>query len=501
MTSPLLTLAVGAFLLLCFYLYIKYTYWKRNGIPTAKGCYPFVGHMLSILVGKVNYAEMITEIYDEHKDRSVVGFYKAMKPTLIVRDPNLVKTVLQSNFPSFSDNGNKIQPDADPLLAKNPFFNSGEDWRVGRKRLTYAFSNVRLRILFMTVSEVCKKFTNFLDKRLRSTNKCEIELKYLFSKFTGEVVANAGLGIEGLCFEDKVHPTAFDQIGHTMFEPSLLVGFINQLIILFPEINRLFKLGFVPKKVDKYFRRIVTENLEIRRKETTPRNDFIQLMIDLEKSGETLDIEAIAAHALSFYIDGYETSSITLSFIGYQLATHPDVQEKLRSEVKSTVEKHGNELTFEALKEMTYMDNVINESQRCYPALGFMSKLCTEEIELQGSDGLRLRVKPGTEITIPVFGLHRDAKYWPDPDNFDPNRFDNERKQTIEKMAFLPFGEGPRMCVGMKMALLQMKACLATLMLNYKLELSPKTQLPLRISPSSFLSIAKGGLWAYISRL
>ncbi|CAL7936765.1 unnamed protein product [Xylocopa violacea] len=326
-------------------------------------------------------------------------------------------------------------------------------------------------------------------------------MKYLFSKFTGEVVANAGLGIEGLCFEDKVHPNAFDQIGQTMFKPSLLVGFINQLILLLPEINRFLKLSFVPKNVDKYFRKIVTENLEIRRKESTPRNDFIQLMIDLQKTGETLDIESVAAHALSFYIDGYETSSITLSFIGYQLAAHPDVQEKLRSEVKSTIEKHGGELTFDALKDMTYMDFVMNESQRCYPALGYMSKLCTDEIELEGSDGLRLRMKPGTEIVISIDGLHRDEKYWPDPDTFDPNRFSDERKQTIEKMAFLPFGEGPRMCVGMRMALLQMKACLATMMLNYKIELSPRTQLPLKISPSSFLSVAEGGIWVYISKL
>ncbi|KAK9305476.1 hypothetical protein QLX08_003495 [Tetragonisca angustula] len=496
MSPMFFALLAGAFSLLCFYLYQKHNYWKKNGIPTVKGCVPLLGHMLPMITKRMNFSEFIHLGYEEHKDHSMVGIYKGTRPVLIVRDPNLVKTVLQSNFSNFHENGLKIVPEADPLLSKNPFFCYGETWSTGRKRLTYAFSNVRLKILFAAVSGVCKKFEDFLNKRLKTSNKYEVDMKTLFLRFTGEVVANAGLGIEGHCFEDDAGASAFHKLVGNTFAESL--G--SMIAFHYPGINRLLKLSFLPKSMDRFFRKIVSENLKIRRNASTPRNDFLQLMIDMEKTGEVIDEENVTAHAVSFYVDGTETSSVTLNFIGHNLATHPEIQEKLRKEVRSTIEKHGG-LTFEALKDMTYMNQVINESQRLHSAIGFLHKTCTEEFELQGSDGLTCRIKPGIEVDISVFGLHGDPKYWVNPDVFDPERFNDERKQTIEKMTFLPFGEGPRICVGMRMALLQMKACLATLMNNYKLELSPRTQVPLQMSPHYVMSEPIGGNWVYISKL
>ncbi|XP_060818343.1 cytochrome P450 9e2-like [Bombus pascuorum] len=496
MNYPFFTLLVGAFLLLCFYLYLKHNHWKRNGIPTVKGCIPILGHLLPLMTGRTNFAEFIQKAYKEYKGYSMVGIYKGITPLLLVRDPNLVKTVLQSNFTSFHENGWKVEPDVDPLLAKNPFFCYGDVWSNGRKRLTYAFSNVRLKILFTAVTGVCEKFENFLNKQLEKNNKYEVELKSLFSKFTGEVVANAGFGIEGHCFGDAQDANAFDQLFVDLFPQSLLSTIGSYL----PSIKRFLKIKLLSPRLDQFFRNVVTENLEIRRKETVPRNDFLQLMIDMEKTGELIDEEVLAAHAVSFFGDGVQTSSATLRFIGYDLAVHPDIQEKLRNEVISTIAKHGG-LTYEALKDMTYMNQVISESQRCHAAICFMHKVCTEEFELQGSDGLTYRAQPGTEIFISVHGLHSDPTYWVNPEVFDPERFNDERKQTIEKMTFLPFGEGPRICVGIRMAMLQMKACLANLLRNYKLELSPKTHIPLKISANHILTEVDDGIWVYVSKL
>lgn len=502
MASVFLTLVLGALALLVFYLITIYTHWKRQGIPSVKGTIPFLGNVWSLLALKLSMSEFVRKIYERSKDHSMIGFYKLMSPVLLIREPRLIKIVLQRNFSSFHENGLKIETDLDPLLAKNPFFTYGETWSTGRKRLTYAFSSMRLKILFATVNGVCNKFVDFLERQLKSSNEYEVELKSLFSKFTGEVVANAGLGIEGFCFEDKPRAESFDEMGKPIFEPNLKNGILRSIIFFMPTLNKLLKIAFVPKSADKFMRQVVAENLKIRRLASTPRKDFLQLMIDLEKTeGETLDEEVLTAHTFSFFFDGYETSSIVLSFIGYQLATHPDVQEKLREEVVSTIAKHNDALTFEALKDMTYMDQVINESQRLYPALGILTKVCTEEYELRGMDGLSCRVKPGTQVIIPSHGLHLDPKYWTDPEVFDPDRFSDDRKQNIEKMTFLPFGEGPRMCVGMRMALLQMKACLSTLLKSYKLELSKKTQLPLELSSVSIMTAPVGGLWVYISKI
>lgn len=500
MTSACFTLVIGALVLLTLYLIKKYTYWKRRGIPTVRGIVPFVGNILPVLTMKYNLFDYNTKLYNDYKNYSMVGYYKLLKPVLLIRDPELVKTVVQSNFSNFHDTGIAVRPELDPLLSRDPFFSSGETWSRSRKRLTYAFSNAKLKVLYGAVNEVCKKFEDYLG-RLTDNEKREIELKQLFSKFSGEVAANAGFGLEGLCFQEKKTPEAFDAIPQSVFQVSFFRGLINNLVFI-PEIKNLLRLRLLPRQFDQLFRNIVKETLEARRKDPTPRNDYLQLMMDLSKSSnQPVDEEDIISGGLSFYVNGFETSSNTLSFVSYHLATHPDVQEKLRQEITSKIAKYEGVLTFEALKEMTYMEQVISESQRCYPVASSFARQCTEACEIQGTDGLKCRVEPGTEVIIPVHGLHLDQRYWSDPDLFDPERFNEENKQNIVKMTFLPFGEGPRMCVGIKMGMLQVKSCLATLLNKYKLELSNKTQLPLKLSPYAFVTVPIGGLWVHISKI
>ncbi|XP_011706704.1 PREDICTED: probable cytochrome P450 6a13, partial [Wasmannia auropunctata] len=248
-------------------------------------------------------------------------------------------------------------------------------------------------------------------------------------------------------------------MGKSFLEPTVWNNLVFTLTFFVPMLGKILRARFLPKKADDFFRNLVSDVMEQRRKETTSRNDFLQLMANLERTeGDTFDLDVLASHAVSFFIDGYETSSVVLNFIGFNLATHPKVQEKLREEVMSVLNKHDGVITYEALKEMTYMDQVINESQRIVPSLGVLNKICTKNTELKGSDGLVYRVERGTPIVIPVSGLHADPELWENPEKFDPDRFGPDRKNSIEKFAFLPFGEGPRMCVGMRMGLLQVKA-------------------------------------------
>ncbi|XP_018378166.1 PREDICTED: cytochrome P450 9e2-like [Trachymyrmex cornetzi] len=466
-------------ILVILYLFLtkNYKYWQKRGVPCPDGALPGVGHVWEVATQKITMGEWCCRIYNAYRDRSMVGIYNFMTPTLMVREPQLVKTVLQTSFTNFHENGFKIDPKLDPLLANNPFFTYGEKWMTGRKRLTYAFSSMRLKILLETVKQVCQTFEGYLDKKIDKAGKVELELKELFSRFTSQVVSSAGFGIDGLSFNEEKEKDSFYALGKSFLDSTVLNNIIFTLVFFIPALDIM----------------------EQRRKETTPRNDFLQLMTDLERTeGDKFDLEVLTSHAVSFFVDGYETSSAVLSFIGFNLANNPKVQEKLREEVMSVLNKYDGVITYEALKDMTYMDQVINESMRFVPTLGFLSKVCTDETELRGSDGLVCRVERGTHIMIPVSGLHADPQYWENPKEFDPDRFGPDRKHNIEKFTFLPFGEGPRMCVGMRMAQLQIKACLATFLRKYSIELSPKTQLPLKMVSSTFLANAEGGLWSII---
>ncbi|XP_029178733.1 uncharacterized protein LOC114946424 [Nylanderia fulva] len=502
MAIVLLSLIIGALAAFYFFLAQKNKYWQKRGVPCADGALPGIGHMLWVICMKKTLPECLLKFYKDHMNRSVVGFYNFTSPALVIIEPELVKTVLQTNFASFSKNAIAIDPALDPLLAHNPFNTTGDKWVVGRKRFSYAFSSMRLKILLESVKSVCVTLENYVNNKMNKDGKLEIELKDLCSRYTAQVVAAAGFGVDGLCFDDEKETESFRATGRTILEPTGRNALMLALTFLVPSLNKILRMSFIPKHIDRFFRTLVADLMEQRRKDGIPRNDFLHLMAELERTEkDKFDLEILASQAMSFVIDGFETSSSVMSFVAFHLASYPKVQEKLREEVITVLDKYDGVVTYEGLKEMTYMDQVLNESQRTLPVAGFMTKLCTEKFELKGSDGLVCHVEPDTNILIPVNGLHKDPRYWKDPEIFDPERFSPEKKHSIEKFTFLPFGEGPRICPGMRMALLQIKAGLAAILRKYRLELSPRTQVPLKMVPGTILATPEGGVWVYLQQL
>ncbi|XP_066597507.1 cytochrome P450 6a2-like [Prorops nasuta] len=505
--STILAVILGGLILLILYFLWTHqnakNYWKYRGIPQVPGSHPVVGNILPLIRQTHNLITLITEFYEKNQKSSMVGMLHMMNPALILRDPELVKTVMQVEFHNFNENHFLVSMENDPLFSKNPFFSTGEAWIAGRKRLTYAFSSMRLKILVESIRAVSHKLDAYILKQLKDKNSLEVELKDLFARFTLEAVANAGFGLEGFSFDDEKHPGSLKEMSAKIFQPSTLSNMKFILMLAFPNFSKILGFSLLPQEIDRYFRSLVKEIIKVRKGETVPRNDFFQLMTDLEKTeGEEIDIESMTAYVLSFLIDGYETSSTTLSFVGFGLAKHPDAQERAREEVKSVLSNHNNTINYDCLKELTYMDQIINESMRLYPAAGVLSKTCTKDTQLKGFDGLICDVEKGTQIIIPVKGLQNDPKYWKDPEIFDPERFSKENSKDITKYTFLPFGEGPRQCVGMRMAQMQMKAALTAVLDKYSLELSPRTRLPLTIDPQQgIMPNPLGGIWVYIKPL
>ncbi|XP_078048896.1 cytochrome P450 9e2-like [Augochlora pura] len=501
MENLTLTLLLGAVILIVIYFVKKYTYWQRRKIPIPNGYWPLMGHMWPVYMVRKSMTDHMEDLYRKCNTHSMYGVYDGLTPALVVREPRLLKTVMQSNFANFHKNGFAVIPKKDPLLAVNPFFSDGEVWQNGRKRFTNGFSNARLKNLFTIMMQVCNKQQQFLEEQLKSNDNYEVEMKHFFGRFTAETVANAGLGIEGYSYEKNPPANAFHSIGLMIFNPNLFSAFITNLVFLNTNLATFLGIPLLDKRVDAFFRRIVHENLGLRLKDPTPKNDFFQLMIEQEQADGEMNEERITAHTLSLFFDGFETSRVTLAFIGYHLARYPEVQEKVREEIRATLAKNDGVLTYDSLREFKYMEQVMSESERRYNVLAFLRKVCTNECELVGSDGLSANMKPGMEVYIPITAIHRDPQYWSNPEEFDPDRFSDERKHEIEKMTFLPFGEGPRMCVGMRMAMLMMKVCLATFLNNFKIELSPKTTVPLKLSQYHFLTEAITGIWVKVSKV
>lgn len=210
---------------------------------------------------------------------------------------------------------------------------------------------------------------------------------------------------------------------------KLLFAFRN------PELARKLGFRFNPKEVTDFFLKIMLDTFEYREKEKIERNDFVSLLLNLKDSFTKVEL---AAEAMLVYSGGFETSATLMSFTFYELALNPEIQEKLREEIQSTIDE---EVTYDLVLNMKYLNMVVNESLRKYPPLPNISRKCTKDFKIPESDFV---IEEGTVIDFNSFSFQRDSKYFPDPLKFDPERFNEENSKKIKPFTFLPFGEGPR---------------------------------------------------------
>lgn len=145
---------------------------------------------------------------------------------------------------------------------------------------------------------------------------------------------------------------------------------------------------------------------------------------------------------------GYETTSATLSFLSYLLVKYPEVQDKVIKEVDDYLARHGGNVEHETLGELVYLSACFQETLRIFPSLIRIERKCTKEWRHESG----LVIPEGMIVEIPVFSLHEDPEYFPDPHIFKPERFLPENKDNLNPYSYLPFGLGNHNCIGMRMS-------------------------------------------------
>lgn len=189
---------------------------------------------------------------------------------------------------------------------------------------------------------------------------------------------------------------------------------------------------------------------------------------------------------LIFILAGYETVATALSFTLFLLATHPEICQKVQMEID---EKIGNDApTYDNVQGLTYLDMCINESLRLFPPGFLIDRVCTEDTVTQG-----IHIPKDMVITFPIYAIHHDPDIWPEPEEFQPERFSTEKKDSRHPFAFLPFGNGPRNCIGMRLALLELKVTVAYILKAFTPVACEKTVYPVKIN--KYQMLADDGLW------
>ncbi|XP_068081311.1 cytochrome P450 6k1 [Anabrus simplex] len=494
MLTEVLFLVLAAAPLVYLYSTRTYGHWKKRKIPFVKPV-PLFGNMLDVILVRRSLAEITEKIYRKGAGQPVIGFFQFQKPVLLLRDPEVIKAVMVKEFSSFHDNSFIVDETLDPLAARNPFFQKGEKWKAVRSLLTPAFTIGKIKPQLTLMEPVCKDLIDFIEKESFKGNPDGIEAKELAAKFTTDIVATCAFGIEGNSL--KYENAELRNKGRDLLSTSMWNKIKFMILFFLPSLGKFLKAR-------------IKETVSYREENNVIRNDYLNMLVQIKNKGRIDDDtsiirvggvnleyteEDITAHALTFFIDGFETSSVALSFALYELALNPEVQTKLRMEVDSVLKKHNGKLCYEAIQEMIYLDMVLSESLRIHPPAIATDRICNRTCELSLPNGDNVVIEKGFTVLIPIEALHKDPEHFPQPDKFNPERFSEEQKASIKRYTYIPFGEGPRQCLGIKFGLTQIKVGLATIVSQFEICRSPKTPVPLILDILSFFPIAKGGLW------
>ncbi|KAG5667101.1 hypothetical protein PVAND_015100 [Polypedilum vanderplanki] len=483
-------------LLLCLYFKYKLSYWFRKEIEGPSPI-PLFGNLFDFVVTKKkHFGEIYKDIYDAYPAARYVGIYRMQQPALLIRDLDLIKDILVTSFNTFNMNEFSIDPHLDPLIAVNPFCIPGEEWKRKRQQLSPLFAQNRNKTAIPFINDVSKRMIEYMEGGPESS-KMEFDVKELCAKFTTDNVAAVAFGIDGESFTNPNAPLR--EIGDEIFKPTFMTGLKQQIVLFMPFMNKFFRIPFVSSETDKKFRQIVGQVVDNREKNKIKRDDLLQVILDLrEKHGkEEWDDTAVIGNGMTFLTEGYETSSTTMSMTLYQLALNPEVQKRAQLEIDQLLALNS-EINENVINNTEYLECCIMETVRMHCPVFHMAKISLKEHEFPPqyeSSSKTVKLPEGTCVVIPVYAIHLDKNYFPDPMKYNPDRWNKENKDSIPKYAFLGFSDGPRICLGMKFGITQVKGGLIAILSKYNVLPTDKTDVPFKFSKSTFNLQPQDCLW------
>lgn len=261
-----------------FYVCHIYSYWKRRNIAYLEPTFPF-GNFKKNILQKISFGELTEELHNS-SNAPVVGFYAALKPSLLIRDPKLIRDVLISNFPSFYHRGLYTDPLIDPLTGSLLFLN-GEKWKHLRNKLSPAFTSGKLKMMFQTLVDCGDSLQKYVSEVADAGEL--FEARDIFARYTTNVIASVAFGYEIDCFREP--DCEFRRYGKKIFEMTISNGIRSALSFMSPTMMSLLHIRISDKSVEDFMTKLTKENVEYRERNNIVRKDFFQLLMQLRDSG------------------------------------------------------------------------------------------------------------------------------------------------------------------------------------------------------------------------
>ncbi|MEM7050924.1 MAG: cytochrome P450 [Acidobacteriota bacterium] len=417
--------------------------------PAARG---FAGSLPDFRDDKIGFLMGALRDYGE-----IVRFRFGPKVIHLLQHPDHVKLVLgrnHLNFAKASRGFNKLKS----LLGNGLVTSDGSFWQRQRRIAQPAFHRKRIAAFAETMTAVAEEFADRWEPYAESGEP--LDLYPEMNRLTFNVVMRTLLGAD-------LPPADFDAVSHGL-EVSL--NHMNRNIYRLFDVpsslptrrNREFRAGV--QAMDDVVYKVIAE----RRKDSSDRIDLLSMMMQArdEETGEQMLDEHLRDEVMTIMLAGHETTAIALTWTWYLLSTHPREARRLRAELAEVL--GGRTPTIEDVPRLPYTTQVAHEALRLYPPLWAFSRLVKEEFELGG-----YQIPANSTLFLSPYVTHRHPEFWENPEGFDPERFAVDRKAGRHPYAFLPFGGGPRNCIGSNFAILEMQMALATLAQRFRPDLLP----------------------------
>nr|XP_042902436.1 cytochrome P450 3A18-like isoform X3 [Parasteatoda tepidariorum] len=419
---------------------------------------------------------------------------------MIVAEPEAIRDIFVKDFQIFPNR--RLFDMGDDVLNKMMTALQGEDWKRVRAIVSPTFSTGKLKRVLSIFQDCAKTLIQSFSKSAELNAPIDV-LKF-YGAFTMDIIASSAFSTKIDANNDP--DNVFIQRAKPIFNQDF--GIHMLLFFMFPKLMKKLGSSVFPRDSMQFFKKITLEIVKQRKQTGQKRNDFLQLLMDsadevskeedVEKTSDdithnygdesenrsffknistkTLSMDELVAQCGLFFIAGYHTTAVSLAFTTYHLALDQNTQDKVFSEIEEVLSATDGEISYESIQKMKYLDNVISESLRLHPPFIRLDRTAEADFTLTDTG---IIIPKGTLVSVPIYAIHRDPKLFPDPESFNPDRFSSEERDKIVPYSYLPFGAGPRNCVGMRFALLEMKICLAYVISIFHVETCPETKVPL----------------------
>jgi cytochrome P450 len=426
-------------------------------LPPAAPRLPLVGSALPFLREPLGFLKRMREVHGD-----VVNVALGPLEATLISHPDLVEDVLVTRNRLWRKD-HYLRTSLRPILGEGLLSSEGDFWRRQRRLAQPAFHRDRIA----TYAAIMVDHARRLAERWRDGETRDVHEDMM--RLTLEIVAEALFGA-------KVGDQAKD-VGDAL--EAILAIVADPLELFFPFWKKL------PFPQRRRFNRavesldtIIYGMIEKRRAHGAEDDDLLSMLLEArDEDGSRMSDRQLRDECMTLFLAGHETTALALSWTWHLLSTHPEARAKLEREIDGVVP------SLSALPELRYTSNVIAESLRLYPPGWSMGREAIEDLELGG-----FQIKKGVNVWFCPWAIHRDPRFFDDPDTFRPERWEGDFAKTLHRYAYFPFGGGPRLCIGQAFAQMEAILILATLAREFRVEVL-ETPIP---QPSVTLRPKKG---------